>query len=109
MYVALWFYIATIVTVTVLHVFNNLVLPLNLFKSYSVYAGVQDAFMQWWYGHNAVAFFLTTPFLGLMYYFLAEGGQSTCLQLQAIDHSLLVVGLHLHLGRSAPFALHGTA
>ena len=69
MYVALWFYIATIVTVTVLHVFNNLVLPLSLFKSYSLYAGVQDAFMQWWYGHNAVACFLTTPFLGLMYYF----------------------------------------
>ena len=72
MYVALWFYIATIVTVAVLHVFNNLVLPLGLFKSYSLYAGVQDAFMQWWYGHNAVAFFLTTPFLGLMYYFLPK-------------------------------------
>ena len=61
MYVALWFYIATIVTVAILHVFNNLVFPLNPFsgelKSYSVYAGVQDAFMQWWYGHNAVAFF----------------------------------------------------
>ncbi len=63
MYVALWFYIATIVTVTVLHVFNNLVVPISWGKSYSVYAGVQDALMQWWYGHNAVAFFLTTPFL----------------------------------------------
>ncbi|MFM8402094.1 MAG: cbb3-type cytochrome c oxidase subunit I, partial [Pirellula sp.] len=57
MYVALWFYIATIVTVTVLHVFNNLVVPVGLGKSYPIYAGVQDALMQWWYGHNAVAFF----------------------------------------------------
>ncbi|MFK7789091.1 MAG: cytochrome-c oxidase, cbb3-type subunit I, partial [Phycisphaeraceae bacterium] len=72
MYVALWFYIATIVTVTILHVFNNLVIPAGFFKSYPIYAGVQDAFMQWWYGHNAVAFFLTTPFLGLMYYFLPK-------------------------------------
>ncbi|MEK0425406.1 MAG: hypothetical protein RJB11_1497, partial [Planctomycetota bacterium] len=72
MYVALWFYIATIVTVTVLHVFNNLVVPVGLGKSYPIYAGVQDALMQWWYGHNAVAFFLTTPFLGLMYYFLPK-------------------------------------
>ena len=72
LYVALWFYIATIVTVTVLHVFNSLVVPTGLFSSYPIYAGVQDAFMQWWYGHNAVAFFLTTPFLGLMYYFLPK-------------------------------------
>jgi len=72
MYVALWFYIATIVTVTILHVFNSLVVPVGLGKSYPIYAGVQDALMQWWYGHNAVAFFLTTPFLGLMYYFLPK-------------------------------------
>ena len=72
MYVALWFYIATIVTVTILHVFNNLVIPTGILHSYPIYAGVQDAFMQWWYGHNAVAFFLTTPFLGLMYYFLPK-------------------------------------
>jgi cytochrome c oxidase cbb3-type subunit I/II len=75
LYVALWFYIATIATVTLLHVFNSLVVPVGLFKSYSVYAGVQDAFMQWWYGHNAVAFFLTTPFLGLMYYFLPKAAE----------------------------------
>ncbi|MCG8474954.1 MAG: cytochrome-c oxidase, cbb3-type subunit I [Cytophagales bacterium] len=72
MYVAIWFYISTFVTVAVLHVFNSLEMPLNLFKSYSVYAGVQDALVQWWYGHNAVAFFLTTPFLGLMYYYLPK-------------------------------------
>ncbi|MEY8848852.1 cytochrome-c oxidase, cbb3-type subunit I [Psychroserpens sp. XS_ASV72] len=72
LYVALWFYIATFVTVAVLHIFNSLELPVNGLKSYSVYAGVQDALVQWWYGHNAVAFFLTTPFLGLMYYFVPK-------------------------------------
>ncbi|MBP9837671.1 MAG: cytochrome-c oxidase, cbb3-type subunit I [Proteobacteria bacterium] len=71
-YVAIWFYIATIITVAMLHIVNSLALPVTLFKSYSVYAGVQDALVQWWYGHNAVAFFLTTPFLGLMYYFIPK-------------------------------------
>lgn len=72
LYVAVWFYIATIVTVAVLHIVNSLSIPISLVKSYSVYAGVQDALVQWWYGHNAVAFFLTTPYLGLMYYFLPK-------------------------------------
>ncbi|MFA7445858.1 MAG: cytochrome-c oxidase, cbb3-type subunit I [Flavobacteriaceae bacterium] len=72
LYVAIWFYIATFVTVAVLHIFNSLALPVSAMKSYSVYAGVQDALVQWWYGHNAVAFFLTTPFLGLMYYFVPK-------------------------------------
>ena len=72
LYVAIWFYLATFVTVAVLHIFNSLSIPVTLFKSYSVYAGVQDALVQWWYGHNAVAFFLTTPFLGLMYYFVPK-------------------------------------
>jgi len=71
-YVAIWFYIATIVTVAVLHIVNGLSLPVTMTKSYSVYSGVQDALVQWWYGHNAVAFFLTTPFLGLMYYFVPK-------------------------------------
>lgn len=71
-YVAIWFYIATIITVAVLHIFNSLVIPVGLFKSYPVYAGIQDALVQWWYGHNAVAFFLTTPFLGLMYYYVPK-------------------------------------
>ncbi|MDT8347108.1 MAG: cbb3-type cytochrome c oxidase subunit I, partial [Flavobacteriaceae bacterium] len=71
-YVAVWFYIATFVTVAVLHIFNSLALPVDALKSYSAYAGVQDALVQWWYGHNAVAFFLTTPFLGLMYYFVPK-------------------------------------
>ncbi|WP_053406507.1 cytochrome-c oxidase, cbb3-type subunit I [Persicobacter sp. CCB-QB2] len=72
MYVAVWFYIATFVTVAVLHVVNSFELPVTFWKSYSMYAGVQDALVQWWYGHNAVAFFLTTPYLGLMYYFLPK-------------------------------------
>lgn len=72
MYVAVWFYIATFVTVAILHIFNSLELPISFIKSYSVYAGVQDALVQWWYGHNAVAFFLTTPFLGIMYYYLPK-------------------------------------
>ncbi|WP_299189333.1 cytochrome-c oxidase, cbb3-type subunit I [uncultured Aquimarina sp.] len=72
LYVAIWFYLATVVTVAVLHIFNSLEVPVSALKSYSVYAGVQDALVQWWYGHNAVAFFLTTPFLGLMYYFVPK-------------------------------------
>jgi cytochrome c oxidase cbb3-type subunit I/II len=72
MYVAVWFYIATFVTVAVLHIVNSIQLPISLTKSYYVYAGVQDALVQWWYGHNAVAFFLTTPYLGMMYYFLPK-------------------------------------
>ncbi|HHM20631.1 MAG TPA: cytochrome-c oxidase, cbb3-type subunit II, partial [Bacteroidetes bacterium] len=72
LYVAIWFYIATWVTVTVLHIGNNLELPVNMWKSYPVFASVQDALVQWWYGHNAVAFFLTTPYLGLMYYFVPK-------------------------------------
>ncbi len=72
LYVAIWFYIATVVTVAVLHIVNSMEIPISLTKSYPVYAGVQDALVQWWYGHNAVAFFLTTPYLGLMYYFLPK-------------------------------------
>lgn len=72
LYVAIWFYIATILTVAVLHIVNSLALPVSFLKSYSIFAGVQDALVQWWYGHNAVAFFLTTPYLGLMYYFVPK-------------------------------------
>ena len=72
LYVAIWFYIATFVTVAVLHLVNSFELPYSWIKSYSWYAGMQDALVQWWYGHNAVAFFLTTPYLGLMYYFLPK-------------------------------------
>ena len=72
LYVAIWFYIATFVTVAMLHIVNSFELPVTFLKSYSWYAGVQDALVQWWYGHNAVAFFLTTPFLGLMYYYMPK-------------------------------------
>jgi cytochrome c oxidase cbb3-type subunit I/II len=71
-YVAIWFYIATALTVAILHIVNGLEVPVSLWKGYSIYAGVQDALVQWWYGHNAVAFFLTTPYLGLMYYYLPK-------------------------------------
>ncbi len=72
MYVAIWFYIATFLTVALLHVVNSFEIPVTFLKSYSFFAGVQDALVQWWYGHNAVAFFLTTPFLGIMYYFIPK-------------------------------------
>ncbi len=75
LYVAIWFYIASWVTVAMLHIVNSFELPVSFFKSYSWYAGVQDALVQWWYGHNAVAFFLTTPYLGLMYYFLPKAAE----------------------------------
>jgi len=75
LYVAIWFFIGTWVTVALLHIVNSFEIPVSLFKSYSLYAGVQDALVQWWYGHNAVAFFLTTPFLGLMYYFVPKAAE----------------------------------
>jgi cytochrome c oxidase cbb3-type subunit I/II len=122
MYVALWFYIATIVTVTMLHVFNNLSLPMlvadilhgrtpqspaEYMKSWSVYAGVQDAFMQWWYGHNAVAFFLTTPFLGLMYYFLPKAAERPVYSYRlSIVHFWTLVFMYIWAG---PHHLHYTA
>ena len=72
LYVAVWFYISTIVTVAVLHVVNSMAIPVFALKSYSIYGGAKDGLVQWWYGHNAVAFFLTTPILGIMYYFLPK-------------------------------------
>ncbi len=107
MYVALWFYIATVVTVTILHVFNNLVVPVGWYKSYSIYAGVQDALMQWWYGHNAVAFFLTTPFLGLMYYFLPKAADRPVFSYKlSIIHFWSLVFIYIWAG---PHHLHYTA
>ncbi len=107
MYVAIWFYIATIVTVAILHVFNNLVVPAGWFKSYPIYAGVQDAFMQWWYGHNAVAFFLTTPFLGLMYYFLPKAAERPVFSYKlSIVHFWSIVFIYIWAG---PHHLHYTA
>jgi cytochrome c oxidase cbb3-type subunit I/II len=107
LYVALWFYIASIVTVAILHIFNNLVIPAGLFKSYSIYAGVEDAFMQWWYGHNAVAFVLTTPFLGLMYYFLPKAAERPVFSYRlSILHFWSLVFIYIWAG---PHHLHYTA
>jgi len=122
MYVALWFYIASLVAVTILHVFNNLWVPVGLvqflqtgefgsaetiMKSYPLYAGVQDAFMQWWYGHNAVAFFLTTPFLGLMYYFLPKAANRPVFSYKlSIIHFWSLVFIYIWAG---PHHLHYTA
>jgi cytochrome c oxidase cbb3-type subunit I/II len=107
LYVALWFYIASIITIGLLHIFNNLVIPAGLFKSYSIYAGVQDAFMQWWYGHNAVAFVLTTPFLGLMYYFLPKAAERPVFSYRlSILHFWSLVFIYIWAG---PHHLHYTA
>ena len=107
LYVALWFYIATLVAIAVLHIFNSLAVPAGLFKSYSVYAGVQDAFMQWWYGHNAVAFFLTTPFLGMMYYFMPKAAERPVYSYRlSILHFWTLVFLYIWAG---PHHLHYTA
>jgi cytochrome c oxidase cbb3-type subunit I/II len=106
-YVAIWFYIASIITVAILHIFNNLVLPVGLWKSYSLYAGVQDALMQWWYGHNAVAFFLTTPFLGLMYYFMPKAAEGPVYSYRlSILHFWTLVFMYIWAG---PHHLHYTA
>jgi cytochrome c oxidase cbb3-type subunit I/II len=106
-YVAIWFYIASIITVALLHIFNNLSVPAGFLKSYSLYAGVQDAFMQWWYGHNAVAFFLTTPFLGLMYYFMPKAAERPVFSYKlSILHFWTIVFLYIWAG---PHHLHYTA
>ncbi len=107
LYVAIWFYIASVVTVALLHIFNNLSLPAGPLKSYSIYAGVQDAFMQWWYGHNAVAFFLTTPFLGLMYYFMPKAAERPVYSYKlSILHFWSLVFMYIWAG---PHHLHYTA
>ena len=106
-YVAVWFYIATIITVAILHIFNSLAVPATLFRSYSIYAGVQDAFMQWWYGHNAVGFLLTTPFLGMMYYFLPKAAQRPVFSYKlSILHFWSLVFIYIWAG---PHHLHYTA
>ena len=107
LYVALWFYIATIVTIAMLHIVNNLALPVSFLKSYSVFAGVQDALVQWWYGHNAVGFLLTTPFLGMMYYFLPKAaGRPVYSYRLSIIHFWALVFVYVWAG---PHHLHYTA
>jgi cytochrome c oxidase cbb3-type subunit I/II len=99
LYVAIWFYISTMVTVAVLHIVNSFELPLSWMKSYSLYAGVQDALVQWWYGHNAVAFFLTTPYLGLMYYFLPKAANRPVFSYRlSIIHFWALIFLYIWAG-----------
>ena len=108
-YVANWFYLAFIVTVAVLHIGNNLSLPVSAFgaKSYSVFAGVQDAMLQWWYGHNAVGFFLTAGFLGIMYYFVPKRAERPVYSYRlSIIHFWALIFLYIWAG---PHHLHYTA
>lgn len=106
-YVAIWFYLATFLTITVLHVVNSMALPLDFLKSYSAYAGVQDALVQWWYGHNAVGFFLTTPFLGMLYYFIPKAANAPVYSYRlSIIHFWALVFLYIWAG---PHHLHYTA
>lgn len=99
LYVAIWFYIATIVTVAVLHIVNSLELPISPFKSYSIYGGAKDALVQWWYGHNAVAFFLTTPILGIMYYFVPKAAKRPVYSYRlSIVHFWALVFLYIWAG-----------
>jgi cytochrome c oxidase cbb3-type subunit I/II len=99
LYVAIWFFIATSITVAVLHIVNSIEMPAGLFKSYPVYAGVQDALVQWWYGHNAVAFFLTTPYLGLMYYFLPKAANRPVFSYRlSIIHFWALIFLYIWAG-----------
>ncbi len=99
LYVAIWFYIATFVTVAVLHIVNSMALPVSALKSYSMYAGVQDALVQWWYGHNAVAFFLTTPYLGLMYYFMPKAANRPVFSYRlSIIHFWALIFLYIWAG-----------
>jgi hypothetical protein len=107
-YVANWFYLSFIVTIAVLHIVNNLSMPVSLLgsKSYSLFSGVQDALIQWWYGHNAVGFFLTAGFLGIVYYFIPKRAS---LFLSAVHHPFLEPDLYLYLGGTAPPALHRVA
>lgn len=99
LYVAMWFYISFVITIPVLHVVNNLVIPANLYRSYPVYAGMTDALVQWWYGHNAVGFLLTTPILGLMYYFLPRAAERPVYSYRlSIVHFWALVFLYIWAG-----------
>lgn len=106
-YVANWFFGAYIIAVALLHIFNNLQIPTSLTHSYSVYAGVQDAMMQWWYGHNAVGFFLTAGFLGMMYYFVPkQAGRPVYSYRLSIVHFWSLIAIYMWAG---PHHLHYTA
>ncbi|MGH6650448.1 MAG: cytochrome-c oxidase, cbb3-type subunit I [Sphingopyxis sp.] len=108
-YVANWFYLSFIITIAMLHIVNNLSIPVTIFgsKSYSAFAGVQDALTQWWYGHNAVAFFLTVPFLAMMYYFVPKQAERPVYSYRlSILHFWSLIFLYIWAG---PHHLHYTA
>ncbi len=99
LYVAIWFYMSFVITIAVLHIVNNLAIPATLARSYPVYSGLTDALVQWWYGHNAVGFFLTTPFLGLMYYFLPRAAERPVYSYRlSIVHFWALVFLYIWAG-----------
>ena len=106
-YVANWFYAAFIITVAVLHIFNNLSIPVTLTKSYPIYSGVVDAMMQWWYGHNAVGFFLTAGFLGMMYYFVPKQAERPVYSYRlSVVHFWALIAIYMWAG---PHHLHYTS
>src|SRR5262245_23015252 len=106
-YVANWFYAAFILTIAVLHIFNNLAIPVSLTKSYVIYSGVTDAMMQWWYGHNAVGFFLTAGFLGMMYYFVPKQAQRPIYSYRlSVVHFWALISVYMWAG---PHHLHYTS
>jgi cytochrome c oxidase cbb3-type subunit 1 len=106
-YVANWFYAAFIITVAVLHIFNNLAIPVSMFKSYQIYTGVVDGMMQWWYGHNAVGFFLTAGFLGMMYYFVPkQAGRPIYSYRLSVVHFWALISIYMWAG---PHHLHYTS
>ncbi len=99
LYVAIWFYMATVITIAMLHIVNSLALPATLLRSYPIYAGMTDALVQWWYGHNAVGFLLTTPFLGIMYYFLPKAaGKPVYSYRLSIVHFWALIFLYIWAG-----------
>jgi cytochrome c oxidase cbb3-type subunit 1 len=106
-YVANWFFGAYIITIAVLHVVNNLVIPVSLWKSYPVYAGTVDAMVQWWYGHNAVGFFLTAGFLGMMYYYVPKQAERPIYSYRlSVVHFWALIAIYMWAG---PHHLHYTA
>ena len=106
-YVANWFYAAFIITVAVLHIFNNLAIPVSMWKSYGIYTGVVDGMMQWWYGHNAVGFFLTAGFLGMMYYFVPkQTGRPIYSYRLSVVHFWALISIYMWAG---PHHLHYTS
>jgi len=106
-YVANWFFGAFILTVALLHIFNSMALPVTMWKSYSAYAGVQDAMVQWWYGHNAVGFFLTAGFLGIMYYFIPKQAERPVYSYRlSVVHFWALIFTYIWAG---PHHLHYTA